>query len=98
DWKYQFDRAKTQKEPFHISRERQVSVDMMSLKEAATVRAFRGQGFQYLEIPYSTGQYSMGVLLPDGYDLAAVEEQFTSDNLYEWRSQARETSVILKMP
>src|SRR5690606_30966365 len=79
DWKYQFDRAKTQKEPFHISPERQVSVDMMSLKEAATVRAFQGQGFQYLEIPYSTGQYSMGVLLPDGYDLAAVEEQFTSE-------------------
>src|SRR5690606_10678534 len=98
DWKYQFDRAKTQKEPFHISPERQVSVDMMSLKEAATVRAFQGQGFQYLEIPYSTGQYSMGVLLPDDYDLAAVEEQFTSENLYAWRNQARETSVILKMP
>ena len=98
DWKYQFDPAKTQKEPFRISPERQVPVDMMSFKEAGTVKAFQGQGFQYLEIPYSTGQYSMGVLLPDGYDLSLVEGQFTSDNLHAWRSQARETSVILKMP
>jgi serine protease inhibitor len=98
DWKYQFDPAKTQEEPFHISPERQVSVDMMSLKEAGTVRAFQGAGFQYLEVPYSTGQYSMGVLLPDGYDLGAVEDQFTSDNLATWRSQSREASVILKMP
>ncbi len=98
DWKYQFDPAKTQKEPFHISPERQVPVDMMSFKEAGTVKTFKSQGFQYLEIPYSTGQYSMGVLLPDGFDLSAVEEQFTSENLQAWRSQARESSIILKMP
>lgn len=98
DWKYQFDPAKTQKEPFHISPERQVQVDMMSLQEAGTIRAFQDQGFQYIEIPYSTGQYSMGVLLPEGYDLDAVEEQFTSANLNLWRNQAREQTIILKMP
>jgi serine protease inhibitor len=98
DWRYQFDPAKTQKEPFHISPEREVSADMMSLKEAGTVKSFQGQGFRYLEIPYSTGQYSMGVLLPDGYDLSTVEGQFTSDNLHAWRNHAQERSVILKMP
>ena len=98
DWKYQFDLEKTKKEPFHISPERQVQVDMMSFKEAGTIKAFQGQGFQYLEIPYSTGQYSMGVLLPDGYDLSEVEEQFSSENLALWRSQAMEHNVLLKMP
>src|SRR5690606_13700258 len=67
-------------------------------KEAGTIKAFQGQGFQYLEIPYSTGQYSMGVMLPDGYDLAGVEEQFTAENLALWRSQAMEHNVLLKMP
>src|SRR5690606_11761291 len=76
DWKYQFDAEKTQKEPFHISPERLVQVDMMSFREAGSIKAFQGQGFQYLEIPYSTGQYLMGVLLPDDYELAGVEEQF----------------------
>ena len=98
DWKYQFDQSKTTEEPFYISPEQSVPMDMMSVKEAATVRAFQGQGFQYLEIPYSTGQYSMGVLLPDRFDLSAVEEQFTYDNLQAWRNHAQERSVILKMP
>src|SRR5690606_11901740 len=44
DWKYQFDSGKTQKEPFYISPERQVQVDMMSFKEAGTIKAFQGQG------------------------------------------------------
>jgi serine protease inhibitor len=98
DWKFQFDPGKTKKEPFHTSPERQVLVDMMSFKEAGTIKAFEGQGFQYLEIPYSTGQYSMGVLLPDGYEVAGVQEQFTSENLALWRSQAVDYNVILKMP
>lgn len=98
DWKYRFDPAKTQQEPFHISPGRQVQVDMMSLKEAGTLKAFQGQGYQYLEIPYSTGQYSMGILLPEAGDLAAVADQFTSENLATWRRQAREVSLILKMP
>lgn len=98
DWKYQFDPANTKKEPFYVSPERQVQVDMMSFKEAGTVKAFTGQGFQYLEIPYSTGQYSMGVLLPNGHDLVEVEDQFTAENLTLWRNQAVEHNVILKMP
>ena len=98
DWKYRFDPAQTQKEPFYISPERQVPVDMMSFKEAGTIKIFREHAFHYLEIPYSTGQYSMGVLLPNGHDLAEVEDQFTAENLSIWRNQAVEQNVILKMP
>jgi len=98
DWKYQFHPEKTQKEPFYISPEQKVVVDMMSVKETATVRVFQGQGFRYVEIPYSTGQYSMGVLLPEGYGLEEIEEQFSSANLATWRSQAVDDNVVLKMP
>lgn len=98
DWKYQFDPEKTQKQTFHISPEQKVMIDMMSVKETATVRVFQGQGFRYVEIPYSTGQYSMGILLPEGYGLEEIEEQFSSANLATWRSQAVDANVVLKMP
>lgn len=98
DWRFQFDPKKTIKAPFHIAADRQVQVDMMSFMEAGTIQSYRGEDYQYLEIPYSTGQYSMGVLIPDGYDLSAVEKDFTLENLERWRSQSVEQNVILKMP
>lgn len=98
DWRTQFDPAKTTKAPFYVAADRQVQVDMMSFKEAGTIKSYRGEDYQYLEIPYSTGQYSMGVLLSDGYDLSAVEKDFTLENLEKWRSQSVEHNVVLKMP
>src|SRR5690554_4651447 len=62
DWKYQFDASKTKKEPFYVNQNKQVQVDMMSLGDAAgTMKLYSGDAYQYVEIPYSTGQYSMGV-------------------------------------
>src|SRR5690606_23731810 len=98
DWRYPFDAAKTAKEAFHTSAHQHVSVDMMTLKEVAPIRIFQNDVFQYIDIPYSTGQYSMCVLLPHDYDLSVVEDHFTSGNLSLWRSQAVEQNIILKMP
>src|SRR5690606_6664315 len=98
DWRYQFDAKKTKREPFYITENEQVQVDMMSLGEAGTIKAYHAGNFNYLEIPYSTGQYSMGVLLPNGHDIQAVEEAFTAENLALWRTQASERNIILKMP
>src|SRR5690606_7658297 len=67
-------------------------------KEAFLIWIFEYYVFQYIDIPYSTGQYSMGILLPHDYDLSVVEDHLTSDNLSLWRSQAVEQNMILKMP
>lgn len=98
DWKYQFDSKKTKKEAFYVSPGKEVQVDMMSLGEPSTIKAYPTGDFNYLEIPYSTGQYSMGILLPDGHDIQAVEEEITAENLAHWQNQAAERNIILKMP
>ena len=99
DWKYQFDASKTKKEPFYVNQNKQVQVDMMSLgDETGTMKLYTGGTYHYVEIPYSTGQYSMGVVLPNGYDIERIEEEITVENLALWRNQARETNLLLKLP
>ncbi|WP_143961634.1 serpin family protein [Litoribacter populi] len=98
DWKFQFDKSLTSKKPFKLTNGGDVQVDMMRTKEAANIKTYNGNGFAYLEIPYSTGQYSMGVILPDGVGLEDIKQEITLSNLTTWRESAYETSVILEMP
>ncbi|WP_114750171.1 serpin family protein [Pleomorphovibrio marinus] len=98
DWKYRFDTEKTQKAPFYISPSREVEVDMMELNEAATFRYYAENNLRYIEVPYSTGQFSMGILTGTNHNLDEVIEAFTFDNLENWREQAMEANFILKMP
>jgi serine protease inhibitor len=98
DWKYQFDASKTKKEPFYPSPGNSVQVDMMDLYQRATFRSYFGQNYRYFEIPYSTGQYSMGILYaPDG-NLDQVSGFLNFQNLEMWRKDAKESNFILKMP
>jgi len=98
DWKYQFDASKTKKEPFYPSPGKTVQVDMMDLDQRATFRSYFGQNYRYFEIPYSTGQYSMGILYaPDG-NLDQVSGFLNFQNLEMWRKDAQEANFILKMP
>lgn len=98
DWKYRFDKEKTEKAPFFVSPGKQVQVDMMGLGKAGTIKSYHAGDFAYLEIPYSTGQYSMGILLPEDHHLAEAEKAFTLENLELWRTKAMERNVLLKMP
>ena len=98
DWKYQFDASKTKKEPFYPSPGNPVQVDMMDLDKPASFKSYFGQGYRYFEIPYSTGQYSMGILYhPDG-NLDQVSGLLNFQNLEMWRKDAKESNFILKMP
>jgi len=98
DWKYRFDAGETKKEPFYIAPDKKVEVDMMSLGKGAEMKLYAGDTYNYLEIPYSTGQYSMGVVLPNGHNMEEIEEEVTLENLNLWRDQAQETNLLLKMP
>ncbi len=98
DWKYSFDVEKTQKAPFYISPSREVEVDMMQLGDAATFDFYAGNNFRYFEIPYSTGQFSMGILTGTDHNLDEITGLLTFENLEMWREQAVETNFILKMP
>ena len=96
DWKYQFKAANTEKAPFHVTPEQEVEVDMMRMDEAVGLRYYSSDELEYLEIPYSTGYYTMGVIT--GSDLNAKSENFTFEDLELWKDQAREANFILEMP
>jgi serpin B len=98
DWKYQFEAKNTKKEPFYLTPGQSVQVDMMDLGNASTFKVNFSNGFYYLEIPYSTGQYSMGVLYhPDG-KIDQVANLVNWENLQNWRNSSNETNLILRMP
>lgn len=98
DWKYQFPTNKTAKEPFFVTPTQQIEVDMMQLEKAAAFRYYSDEELQYIEIPYSTGQYNMGILTGFDHDLDTHMESLTFDNLEKWRASASEINFILKMP
>ncbi|RPA68289.1 serpin family protein [Cyclobacteriaceae bacterium YHN15] len=98
DWKYQFDPQKTKKEPFYPENAAAVQVDMMESKGKVGLKIGGNEKVNYLEIPYSTGQYQMTILQPNSGSLDGILPEITAENLMFWSENAREASVILKMP
>lgn len=96
DWKYQFDSKKTKKEPFYPSPNSPIQVDMMDLDKAATFRVYGENGYRYLEIPYSTGQYNMAILYNESGDLNQAAAALTFDNYKNGRKKARRPTSSLK--
>lgn len=98
DWKYQFDPGKTKKAPFYPERGGSVQVDMMESKDRVGLWVGGNAKVNYIEIPYSTGQYQMAIILPNSGTLSDILPEITHENLTLWSNSARETSAILKMP
>jgi len=98
DWKYQFVASKTQKRPFFPRAGHQVQVDMMDLDKASAFNSYFESDLTYLEIPYSTGQYSMGILYSPSGNIDKVAEKLTFENLSNWKTRSTEKNLVLKMP
>jgi serpin B len=96
DWKYRFNTSNTLKAPFYVTPQQEVQVDMMRMEGPATLRYYSSGGLDYLEIPYSTGHYNMGVIT--GTDLDANLRDFSFQDLENWRENAQEANLILHMP
>ncbi|SHN04044.1 serpin B [Cyclobacterium lianum] len=97
DWKYRFDEKLTKKAPFTTSGGAEVQVDMMQLAEPTTLKFHSESGLDYLEIPYSTGQYSLGILTADE-GLQKKLEGLDLEVLEQYREDAREKDLLLHMP
>jgi serine protease inhibitor len=98
DWKYQFVASKTKQENFYPSPGNAVQVDMMDLDKPSAFKSYYGDAYHYFEIPYSTGQYSMGILYNQEGNLDQVSQYLNLGNLEMWRQNAQESNFILKMP
>lgn len=97
DWKYRFDDKLTKKAAFTTSDGAEVQVDVMQLAEATTLKFHTENGLDYLEIPYSTGQYSLGILTSDE-GLDEKLEGLNLERLEQIREEAREINLLLHMP
>jgi serine protease inhibitor len=99
DWTYNFPRSNTKKEKFTLRDGQEIMVDMMDLGSASDLKvSFSHNEATYLEIPYSSGQYTMGVLYNESGDLSQLTSLLTKENLHHWRTSASKRGVVLKMP
>ena len=96
-WKYKFDESKTQLKPFHLSNGTEIQAQ--SMLQNATYPYFRGTGFQAVELPYSQGNFTMTVLLPDAdKTVNDITNQLSQEKWITWISQSANTDIQLQLP
>jgi serpin B len=83
NWQSKFDAAQTEDQPFHISSK--ISVTAPLMQQTSQFGYVEFPGLQVLEMPYTGGDISMIVLLPQNVDgLDDLEKRLTTKNLERW--------------
>lgn len=96
-WKYQFEKKDTSPKAFFLQDGSEISADAMT--QHASLNYFKGTGFEAVELPYSQGNYTMTLLLPDaGTTVGSVIAQLTPENWGSWSEQYKETDIQLQLP
>jgi serpin B len=96
-WQYRFSKTDTREAPFHVLKDREMKVQMMTqtggFQYAATADT------QLLELPYVGRDLSMVILLPKQVDgLPKLEKKLTANDVQKWISgleHAHEVEVYL---
>ena len=97
-WLWPFSPRDTEVSPFHLSGGDTVSVPMMTETSKDFYGYARGDGYQAVDLPYSGGELSMTVLLPDEGRLEELEGSLDSEML-DWIIDDIEIDYItLTMP
>ena len=90
-WKWEFDRKKTRKMKFYMSRKDYVEVPMMCMEpEKARFNYADLDRLEILELPYKGKDISMLILLPKK-SIEEVESILTIEKFEEWKSKMRPT-------
>ena len=97
-WHWPFDRRQTKVGPFHLEGGGSVDVPMMTETSDDFYGYARGDGYQAVDVPYSWGEMSMTVLLPDGGALAELEDSLNADLLDRIMDDIEIDYVTLTMP
>ncbi|NWU39607.1 OVALX protein, partial [Hylia prasina] len=86
-WKTAFKEQYTREEPFNVTEQESRPVQMMHQNSTFKVARVAEDKIRVLELPYSSGELSLLVLLPDDISgLAQLENQISYDKLMEWTS------------
>jgi len=96
-WKYQFDKSKTEDRAFALADG--TTVQAPGMLQEAGLNYYKGDGFGAVELPYNQGNFLMTVMLPDaGNTLEALIDQFTPENWAAWQNQMALTDIRLQLP
>ncbi|NXD35336.1 OVAL protein, partial [Copsychus sechellarum] len=86
-WKTAFKEEHTQKVPFNVTEQESRPVQMMYQNNTFKVGRVAEDKIKILELPYTSGEMSLLVLLPDDISgLAQLESKITFEKLAEWTS------------
>ena len=95
-WLWPFSQRDTEVRPFHLAGGSTVRVPMMT--ETNGYLYARGDGYQVVDVPYSWGDMSMTILLPDEGTLGAFEDSLNSDVFDRIMDGIEIDAVTLTMP
>jgi serine protease inhibitor len=98
-WRYQFDKADTNEEPFYLAPGSPKNVPMMHQSE--NLKCAKTDNLTLVDLPYGQGNFSMLVVLPDdGFAISDIDGALTSSNWTEWMELLENNThkVELSMP
>ncbi|CAE6485560.1 MAG TPA: serpin family protein [Candidatus Nitrosotenuis sp.] len=101
EWEYQFNPSFTQQRDFYISKNQAVKVPMMELewKDWKMLNYAENELLEILELPYKGGKISMLILLPKDIDgIRTLEENLTTEKLFQWKENLSETTIAVFLP
>ena len=97
-WSWPFPKKDTQKRPFHLSGGGKVDVLMMSGTSDDFYGYVKGNGYQAVDVPYSRGEMSITVLLPDEGTFGEFADALDADALDQMLDDIEIDHVTLTMP
>ena len=97
-WHWPFDLRQTKVAPFHLEGGGSVDVPMMTETSKDFYGYAKGDGYQAVDVPYSYGEMSMTVLLPDRGALGELEDSLNADLLDRIIDDIEIDYITLTMP
>ena len=97
-WHWSFRSRNTKVGPFHLEGGDIVDVPMMTETSKDFYGYTRGDGYQAVDVPYSYGEMSMTVLLPDEGDLGALEDSLNAELLDQIMDDIEIDYITLTIP
>jgi len=98
-WKTQFDPVNTTNRTFEISAGNSVETPTMNIIDTEDVFNYtETDNLQILELPYSSDDISMIIVLPKDNDLSSTIDSIDSDMFSEWTEAMIETKADIYLP
>jgi serine protease inhibitor len=96
-WRYQFDKGKTQQEPFYLKDGTEIQAQAMIQHE--TLSYYKSSGFEVIELPYNQGNFNMAIILPDaGKSVNDIIPMLSIDSWNSWSNLFENRDIQLQIP